>query len=518
MKFVYSYSRVSSLQQIKKSGIQRQVERARQWATSNNYHFQETLIDQGLSGFKGEHVTKGELGAFIESVKNGTVPYGSILVVEALDRLSREKVTTALQQFLMLIESGIEIVTLIDEQRYSTKSLSDNGMQLMISLMLMIRANEESEIKSIRVSDAKARSYNNAVNGNGLVQGQIPNWLKYEDNKFIIIEDKAATLRLIFDLCKSGNGYKTIADILNDKGIGLVSKPTKTNSINKWTISKISRILKNQAVIGLHKSTTDRPDIEGYYPVIIDKSSYFEVRALLATRAKAKPTKENLNNLLSGLLVCRCGGGMSFRQKSMTKINEKTAKRSAYTLRCTSKTSKSLDCSSKEIWSYPIERLILEVIPKLNTTDNQENKLPAILEEIKVLETQQSNLIDFIMNGSSSDAITRKLKDIESEISKQTELVKIERAKATQPKPEVNYSLDEIDLILNKNNTELRKEVHRNLSKLIKKIIIQDLFVGIVLFNDKTYSILHNKKNDYTDIQLYSGFSDDLKEIGMYIK
>src|SRR5437016_3102212 len=65
--------------------------------------------DRGRSGFKGHHRTKGDLGRFEQLVKEGVIPRGTVLVVEALDRLSRQRPDKALALISSLLEAGIDI-------------------------------------------------------------------------------------------------------------------------------------------------------------------------------------------------------------------------------------------------------------------------------------------------------------------------------------------------------------------------------------------------------------------------
>jgi DNA invertase Pin-like site-specific DNA recombinase len=48
------------------------------------------LQDIGVSAFKGANVADGALGRFLAAVKANKVPRGSFLLVESLDRLSRQ--------------------------------------------------------------------------------------------------------------------------------------------------------------------------------------------------------------------------------------------------------------------------------------------------------------------------------------------------------------------------------------------------------------------------------------------
>lgn len=65
------------------------------------------------------------LGRFLERVQLGEVEPGSYLVIESLDRLSREAVSDAAYLLLGLIKSGVRVVTLTDKREYSFKVMAD---------------------------------------------------------------------------------------------------------------------------------------------------------------------------------------------------------------------------------------------------------------------------------------------------------------------------------------------------------------------------------------------------------
>lgn len=46
------------------------------------------MRDAGLSAFHQKHIKNGALGVFLEAVNAGSIPVGSVLIVEGLDRLS----------------------------------------------------------------------------------------------------------------------------------------------------------------------------------------------------------------------------------------------------------------------------------------------------------------------------------------------------------------------------------------------------------------------------------------------
>ncbi len=139
----YSYLRFSTPDQMKGDSYRRQTEAARNYAEQNGLDLDDALTfrDLGVSAFRGANVIDGALGRFIEAVDTGRVQPGSYLLVENLDRLSRDKIMPALNRFSSLLEKGITVVTLSDGKVYTEESLN-NLPDLMLSLLVMSRAHE----------------------------------------------------------------------------------------------------------------------------------------------------------------------------------------------------------------------------------------------------------------------------------------------------------------------------------------------------------------------------------------
>lgn len=138
--------------QLKGDSRRRQLAASRAYAEAHNLDLTENteLEDIGISAFKGANVREGALGQFLASVKAGRIKPGSFLLVESLDRLSREQVLTAQSLFLSIIQSGINLVTLADNRVYRAgqTELAD----LIMSLVIMSSAHEESQTKSHRIA------------------------------------------------------------------------------------------------------------------------------------------------------------------------------------------------------------------------------------------------------------------------------------------------------------------------------------------------------------------------------
>ncbi len=146
----FSYLRMSTTAQLAGDSLRRQLTAAREYAQRYGLELQEgdQLSDLGVSAFTGANVAEGAgLGSFIAAVRAGKVPPGSVLLVEDLDRLSRQAILKSIGLLVELLTSGITIVTLSNEKTFTAATGSGD---LILSIISMERAHEESRIKQVR--------------------------------------------------------------------------------------------------------------------------------------------------------------------------------------------------------------------------------------------------------------------------------------------------------------------------------------------------------------------------------
>src|SRR5665213_1063960 len=121
----YSYIRFSTPQQAAGASLQRQTDKAAKYAIDHGLTLDTELnmTDLGVSAFRGKNARTGALGGFFEAVNKGYVPKGSYLLIENIDRLSRDDILEAQTLFQQLILSGINLVTLTTGETYSRERL-----------------------------------------------------------------------------------------------------------------------------------------------------------------------------------------------------------------------------------------------------------------------------------------------------------------------------------------------------------------------------------------------------------
>lgn len=289
----YSYIRFSTLEQAKGDSLRRQIEKSIAYAKKHDLILDESLNlqDLGLSAFSGTHRTKGALGEFLELIDKGQIAKGSVLIVENLDRLSREKVLDALNQFTSIIKAGISIVTLQDGIKYTNESINQNWAQLIISITYMARAHDESKTKSIRLKAAWDEKRRKVYSFDKKLTSQVPAWIKAtkvkEKIELTLIADRRRAIELIFRKKLEGKGGERIAKELNLEKNCWKPLKSKRNKTGGWRASYIKKILRNRSVIGefqLYKISNQKREpinepIKDYYPRAIPDELFYQVQS-----------------------------------------------------------------------------------------------------------------------------------------------------------------------------------------------------------------------------------------------
>ena len=278
----------------------------------------ETIIDEAVSAFSGNHLTKGRLGDFIRRVDARAIAMPHVLICESLDRLNRQAPLDALAPFIGLINAGITLVTLTDQQQFTRKTMGeDGGLRLLGSLLVMLRAHEESATKSKRVRAAWERKRQDA--GVRKLTKTCPAWLRLSSDRshFEIIEERAEIIRRIFQETASGVGKASIAARLNASGTPAF------RGKNGWHASYIQKLLSSEAVLGSYQPHTMEdgrrvpigPPVSNYFPAIVEEKLVLKARAAIIVRRSGVSGRKgaNFRNILTGIARCSaCGGSMTY--------------------------------------------------------------------------------------------------------------------------------------------------------------------------------------------------------------
>jgi DNA invertase Pin-like site-specific DNA recombinase len=439
----YSYRRFSHRKQEEGHSLKRQLAIAVDYCQKHDLRLVDdaeySFLDTAKSAYHGKNVSDtGELKRFYDLVEAKAIPKGSYLIVESLDRLSRQHPREALPRFMDLLNADINIVSVNDGRVY-TKEF--NQLDLIVSIMEMSRAHSESAHKSTRVGLAWRDKQEDARSGKPLGATK-PAWLeaiyreedkdnpKKKPTHYTINEEKAEIVRNIFQMAIDGHGREVIARKLNEAGIPSFKGRT-------WGGSSVAQIIKSQTTIGIYQPMSGKgkerkpvgDPILNLYPSIIEESTYYAANEAIRERFRGRVTKQgDWMNLWQKIAKCSfCGSALHVASKG--KQNRKYYQcREARKGKCEGKAVR-LD-RSEEVF-----KRLLAKVNSLSLVQSNAHTLSAQLQEVegRIAEQQTavSKHLDFLRTNQSR-AIQMLVVECEGEIAKlEQKRAELEQALAT---------------------------------------------------------------------------------------
>lgn len=311
------YYRWSTAIQGKGDSLRRQSAKAEEWSKKTGIPLaNEALIDAGVSAFKGKNLKDGALGAFLTAAQEGQFVRGSYLLIESIDRLSRQGMFATAAIVRDIWSTGIGIVTLADGKAYEPDC---NDMDALWIVLVAMRAKEESATKQFRTKDSYAKRYADAKKTHVLPVQSLMGWLTKDPETGLAVfasERKRTIVERICDMSLSGCGYPKIAKTLNQAGEAPFTMEKRKNAAHHWTVAALENILKSPALYGDYHMK-DGTIIEGAFPAVITKDEFNRIQAGMASRLKVGRGRkgETYSNLFGGIAKChQCGGAMTIRQ------------------------------------------------------------------------------------------------------------------------------------------------------------------------------------------------------------
>lgn len=458
---VISYLRWSSGVQKFGDSERRQTKMASKWLEKNGYEINEKYIlkDDGKSAFYSENFSdSGALGKFCNEVKLGKIPKGTILIIEDFSRFSRAKVRLAQQRFLELINNGIRIYIAKDDTEYNEDNY--DMINMFVSLSKMTAAREDSERKSVHLTEFWDEARNNAIKSNSseeypvLLPSTAPDWLKKVEKEagqkyFEAIPERVEVINRIFELADVGGddglglGSTIIVRVLESEGVKPF-KGEKENTARSFNDSYVLRLLKDQRLLGYlqpfinpvdeltgkRKRTPVGDPIANYFPKIIDQQLFERVNLKIGQRKLYQGGKvaKKFTNLFTKLVKCSyCGSSMTLFTKRGSKAE---GGRSSY-LQC-SEGTKLRKCGNRAVRYFDtFETSIIKSLVELDLSNlfnsnsdiddgkiaDKRNQIYSIKQELKLIEKKVSNATNLLLEDPNDRDIVNartKLKNLRS--------------------------------------------------------------------------------------------------------
>ena len=274
-----------------------------------------------MSAYRGRNAEVGALGTFLEAVRDKIVPQGSYLLVESLDRVSRQTVRRAVRTMEDIVAAGVNLVDLSDGgRRYSVETLDSDPMSFLLMAIRFMRAHEESALKSRRllaVYEHKRAKAKGRDAGEPFTR-MLPAWLNWQDETRVhaAVPERAAVLQSIFQKADEGWGQHRIAQWLNEQGTPTWGGRGKQRKAECWHRSYVKKLSTNSAVVGTftpYQRLTDpngkrkrKPldPIEIYFPAVVDRDLFERV----ASRALATAPRGRNATIEPASILLECSG------------------------------------------------------------------------------------------------------------------------------------------------------------------------------------------------------------------
>jgi DNA invertase Pin-like site-specific DNA recombinase len=413
---------MSSPEQLRGDSLRRQLDQSRDYAQRHGLTLVE-LQDLGISAYRGKNVgPDAALGQFLDAIRKKKVEAGAVLLIENLDRLSRQHVFRAFGLFSEIVTAGVKIVTLTDGRTYDTEiGLSE----MLVSIVTMERAHQESDIKSKRGKASWNNKRARMKARTEILTGRTKGWLKPRPDKtgFDVDKKLAKIVEQVFAMAADlGMGVDSIARKLNRDRV-----PTLSGR-GTWYKTVILRLLRDRSVLGemvphvmVDGKRTPMEVETDYYPRLISDDVFYRAQAALSRRRIAGGGRkgERLSNLFTHLCKCgQCGATMHMLNRS---------DHSGRWLACNKARRGLSDCRPSS-WKYDsFERSFLTFVREVDLTsmtsfagqgelDQTVMELRATQGKLEAAKAQRDRAFQLIVEGES-DYLKGKLRELDVSVS-----------------------------------------------------------------------------------------------------
>ena len=504
-----SYSRFSSNNQRTES-IDAQQRAIYKYIAENKYTPVGDYVDEALTG------TNTQRPGFQRMLEDAQKGLFDVVVVHKMDRFSRD-VYDALDVQRKLAIYGVRIESVIERFEETPEGQLQKVIQLGVGQYYSQNLAREV-VKGLKENAYKA-----------MHNGGIPPYgfdVDPETKKYLINEQEAEAIRIIFSKVIQGWSYRELAEYLNLLGYRtkIGNKFSATSSFYDILTNPkykgeyvFNRSVSKPKQLGMKRSHRKNKNeeeiirIPNGIPAIIDEETFELVQKLLKQRRRSKGQhKAKEVYLLTGLVECaECGSAYHGSSRIGGRNKQKYV-----SYRCSKRKKLENPCKCKEINKTLLDEF---VVHQLYTTLLTQTNLKQLLEEVNVKLKQKyedmdqdlpqlqqqlddvnqkiSNLVQAIAMGGvgSLETITQEIQRLERDKAKLTELVQENQVK----KESFTLTLDQLKQVLE----ESKEYMLSNHDDMVKYILSR--FIHKIIIGNETVVVHYN----------YGGFYYDFKRI-----
>lgn len=302
MATVHQYTRFSTLDQLQGDSLRRQSEDGLEWITKNKHKRSELVFqDLGKSSYRGNK--QAALNRFLTAIDEGLVQPGDILLIEAVDRLSRKGIRETQDLCNQIFNAGIDIAILTPlEKVYLAANNNDIGGTIELAAFAYA-AHIYSELLSGRIKKWWTGARKVAREQKKRIPGQSPGWVIKKDTGFELDPVAAETIRYIFERTVDGIGANQLCAELNRDFTKLGRKAFNKTFVRELIRSRIALgEFQPHVMTDDDKRVPDGDPIPDYYPAVIDEKTWLAAQQACDNRKIERGPSSDFCNLFVGLV------------------------------------------------------------------------------------------------------------------------------------------------------------------------------------------------------------------------
>ena len=532
------YGRVSTEHEAQISALGNQIQ---YYQNIINEHPDWTLVEQYIDeGITGTSYRKRP--SFLRMIKDAKSDKFDLIITREVCRFARNTVDT-LVYTRELKKYGVEVYFIED----NIWTIHDDDGELRLTIMATLAQNESKKV-SERVKAGQMISFQNGVfygNGNILGYDRI-------GRDYVINEEQAETVRMIFDLYEQGHGIRHIQFALEQAG-----RKTATG-LTRWHPKTVNNVINNKFYCGIieynkqyvpdfleqHKinnhGAVERTIVQGTQPIIISKEQFDHCQEIKQSHLKVvNDRRQGIRPPISvwvTKLKCSCGGTWNRKAWHTTKDGVKQ-----YAFQCykqirtgTVATRKRKGLSTEGICTAPmipqwkldicaseLVKFLLkekthivqsanEMLQNCLDLDETEKHLKALNQyenELLKIKARISNLIDLEINGDISreifrqkqNELQRKVETISEKVNRETAILNSLSGDSDSLESRVKFLKSVIEDLADFDTDNVPDYV---IDALIQEVLVDGNDIHITLNGDSGYvdMKLPTKKKDTTCI------------------
>lgn len=435
-----AYCRFSSDNQREES-IDAQVRAITEYCRANGYILTHIYAD------RAESATTDDRAEFQRMMQDAKRKLFDVVLVHKFNRFARNRFDSAIHK-KALRDYDIALISI-------TQPLNDNpesvlleglleGMDEYYSLNLGLEA-----MKGLRENAYQCKH----------TGGSPP--LGYDldkDKKYIINEQEAATVRLIFDMYVNEHSYGEIIQVLKERGLNSkrgqpISKVSLYDILNneKYTGVYIFNRSASKTKKGTRNNRASKPEseiirIEGGMPAIIDSDTWTMAHERMSDRKVPGRVYSKAVYPLSGLITCGYCGGSLHGQNACNGRNKAyyryyvCSKKSAHGFSACELKRPSANVLESAVLAYLNENYFtpegLDAMIKGAELELDEEvtdrEIDAIEKNVRGIDMKIRNITNAIEQGMFQESMVKRMEELEqdkSRITRRLSQIRIERAR-----------------------------------------------------------------------------------------